>query len=60
MARTCLDCQHWRWEPGERDWSDVTPGWAAEMCCVKLHWRLNLFADGRGDVRAYLKQAEEP
>lgn len=57
-ARTCLDCKHWWWYPGEPEYSECTPGTDASMHCSKGHWRLGMFDDNRGDVRQKLKRAE--
>lgn len=41
--RNCLKCRHCYIDPGEADWSDVTPGTDPDMHCNKKHWRLNSF-----------------
>lgn len=56
--KTCLECKHWRWDSGERGYSEYTPGCHAAMFCNKNRWRLNMFDDERGDVRDKLRTAE--
>lgn len=36
----CLGCSHCHFDGGSPDYSELTPGWAAEMRCQKGHWEI--------------------
>ena len=55
--RTCLDCKFWDWSVGDHGYSELTPGTDARMECLKGHWSLKPFDDGRMDVLAKIKRA---
>ena len=42
---------------GDPGYSDLTPGTETSMECLKGHWSLEPFDDGRMDVRAKIKRA---
>lgn len=48
MEKLCVFCKHWRLSPGCPGYSEVTPGYDAEIGCDKDHWKedsLNDFAN---------------
>lgn len=51
MEKLCLFCRHFVFEPGEPDWSDVTPGYAPDIRCGLGHWRLDMYRDDVSNYR---------
>jgi len=48
MVQNCIMCEHFRFDPGCGDYSELTPGedWCAS--CAKNHWTLegyNVYTD---------------
>ena len=43
MEKLCIFCKHWRIDPGERGYSEVTLGSPARMSCEKDVYDLNLY-----------------
>ena len=42
---TCLDCEHFYFEPACHGYSDMTPGWDMRIGCYKDHWELDRYED---------------
>lgn len=61
--RSCLECHKFHYGDGERTYSDITVGYAAEMSCdaTPSHWTLDL-SGGAGhkedEVRSMLLSAD--
>jgi hypothetical protein len=56
--RNCLKCRHCVIDPGEPNWSEVTPGSDPEMRCGKGHWFLRPFEYDRKDVLKAFEMAK--
>ena len=56
---TCLDCEHFYFEPACRGYSDMTPGWDMRIGCYKDNWELDKYEDTTEDYREYLLSARE-
>jgi hypothetical protein len=41
---------------GENDWSEMTPGWDAEIACGKGHWEMGKM-DGTDEYRKAIQKA---
>ena len=39
--KLCIFCRNFRFDSGEPDYSDQTPGWDAIIECGKGHWSMN-------------------
>ena len=40
IPKTCILCKEMRFDPGEQDWSEVTPGCDWSSHCSKNHWHM--------------------
>lgn len=40
-SRTCVECEHWEFDPGTSDWSEDTPGDAWNSRCLRDHLSIN-------------------
>ena len=54
---TCIDCKHWYFDGGERDWSEVTPGSSWSSACRKGHWSDDLYDEATASYRKKLLTA---
>jgi len=54
----CLFCEHFKFYSGSYGWSDVTPGYDAEIYCIKKHWAVDLYEDSREKYRAKMLTAK--
>lgn len=55
--KTCFDCEHMYYSRAEPTWSELTPGWDAEMYCAKSHWQFDAYNDDKSQVRAKIYTA---
>lgn len=51
---TCLECKHMVLSLGSPEYSEYTPGFSAEMYCLKSHWQYDAFNDGKKQVKVKL------
>lgn len=45
--KLCVFCEHWRMTGGDAGYSELTPGWDAEMSCSKNLWTAPHWKDKR-------------
>ena len=55
--RFCFGCKHFEFDPGMRDWSEITPGYAAGIACQMKGWRFSLNNLEREDYREIIAHA---
>ncbi len=58
IEKLCLFCEHFYFNTGDPDWSDVTPGDDAEMGCNKGVITLDLFDDTLTSYRQKIMTAQ--
>ncbi len=49
---TCLDCTHLYYSSASPGYSEMTPGYDADMSCNKNHWVFDAFNDNLNELRA--------
>lgn len=52
MARTCVTCRHFNFNPGCPGYSEYTPGYDCTISCGKQVWRIDVTEDYIDQVRA--------
>lgn len=57
--RTCWECRYLRYEAGMPDYSDQTPGWDAQLGCLKFHWELDPRNEDTASLRGKIFKAED-
>ena len=58
MKQVCINCEHWYFDAGEPDFSDVTPGTDWYMSCNKGHYWLDGHRVTKEQFRATLQLAD--
>ena len=56
--RLCIVCKHFYFESGHPGYSDMTPGYDAEMGCLKGLIRIDLLSDTTETYRSSLLTAQ--
>lgn len=56
---SCVACKHWRFDEGEPDYSELTPGTEWNSSCEKGHWDVGGAYTSREKFRSCLLQAEK-
>jgi hypothetical protein len=56
--KTCILCLHCYYRPGERGYSEYTPGWDAAMGCGLYLWELDFLDDTEADFGRKMTSAE--
>ncbi len=56
--KLCLFCEHFYLITGESGYSDVTPGWSAEMGCAKNIIEIDLMNDSTESYRQKILKAQ--
>ena len=57
--KSCILCKHFRFETGEGDLSEITPGTDAEVLCLRRKWEINLYDDSTESFRQKLSSAAD-
>lgn len=55
--RICWACKYVLYSPGERNYSELTPGWDASLECGKGYWKIDFNRDYLSSVREKLTSA---
>ena len=55
--KVCLFCAHYCLDPGERAYSELTPGGPGETGCRKGHWRIGPSDGDERDLRKEMQRA---
>lgn len=55
--RTCLDCRFMGYSTGSPGYSEMTPGWDAELYCLKSYWQYDAYNDTKETLRQKLYMA---
>jgi len=59
VEKTCILCKDILFCMPEPDWSDVTPGVGAEICCLAGHWTIDLLNNTTEEYRRILLSAQD-
>ena len=51
---SCLCCQYFRYTTGCQNYSEWTPGYDAEIECLKSHWKVNNTETSENEFRDYM------
>lgn len=55
----CILCNYFYFYAGVEGYSEMTPGWNAEMGCNKDYWKLDNFKDTTESYRKKLEKARK-
>jgi hypothetical protein len=56
-GRICLECIHLYYWTGCPGYSELTPGYDAEIRCTKQYWEVDWTRDEKQDLRGKLRMA---